>query len=98
MVTALDWLPEADGDLRALIKIDIDGGEMRALHGGRKWIDPRHHFLIEVHKPEFFDQIPALFAEHGVTLERVHQKALPLLGREHRRPEHGWLVTPATHA
>src|SRR3569623_263711 len=97
-VSALDRLPEAEADLRALIKIDVDGGEMRVLHGARKWITPRHHILIEVHKAEFFDEITALFTEHGVGLHRVDQKALPLLGREQRHPDHGWLVTPAPRA
>ena len=95
-VIALDWLPEADSDLRALIKIDVDGGEMRVLGGAKKWINQRHHFMIEVHRTEYFQQIIALFAERGITLERVDQKALPLLGREQRHPDHGWLVTPAT--
>jgi hypothetical protein len=94
-VIALDWLPEADSELRALIKIDVDGGEMRVLGGAKKWITPRHHFMIEVHRPEYFGQIRALFAERGIALERVDQKALPLLGREQRHPDHGWLVTPA---
>lgn len=94
-VIALDWLPEADSELRALIKIDVDGGEMRVLGGATKWIDQRHHFMIEVHRPEYFPQITALFAERGIALKRVDQKALPLLGREQRHPDHGWLVTPA---
>lgn len=97
-VITLDSLPEADGDLRALIKIDVDGGEMRVLGGAKKWIDPRHHFMIEVHRREYFDEIGALFAERGITLQRVDQKALPLLGREQRHPDHGWLVTPAVAA
>lgn len=92
--TTLDALPEADSpQVRALIKIDVEGAELDVLSGARKWIKPESLFLIEVHEVEFFDKIRSIFSAAGVELQKIGQVPLPLLGSEQRDPTDGWLVT-----
>ncbi|WP_374147478.1 FkbM family methyltransferase [Sphingomonas sp. 28-63-12] len=92
-MTTLDLLPEANADHCALIKIDVEGAELDVLAGAKSWIAPGNHFLIEVHDLSFFEQIDNQFAHHGIKLDRVYQQPLPILGREYRDADNGWLVT-----
>lgn len=93
--TTLDLLPEAREGGRALIKIDVEGAELDVLAGAESWVSPGNHFMIEVHDISYFDRITQQFAERGIILDRIDQRPLPVLGREMRNPDYGWLLTRA---
>lgn len=87
----LDSLP-LDRD-NTLIKIDVEGAEEEVLAGAASWLRRSNYFLIEVHKPEFLESIPHLFANHGLLLDQVNQRPLKLIGRELRDEQNWWLVS-----
>jgi len=76
-----------------LIKIDVEGAEIDVLDGASRWLSPRTMLLIEVHKSEYLDEIPRRLAGSIGPLDRVYQKALPLLGREQREEANWWLLS-----
>jgi methyltransferase FkbM-like protein len=76
-----------------LIKIDVEGAEEDVLAGANTWLRSGNYFLIEVHKEYFLKSIPRLFESHGLTLDRIDQRPLKLIGRETRNEENWWLVS-----
>jgi Methyltransferase FkbM domain len=76
-----------------LIKIDVEGAEIGVLDGASRWLSPRTMLLIEVHKAEYLDEIPRRLAGSIGPLDRIDQKALPLLGREQRNVANWWLLS-----
>ena len=76
-----------------LIKIDVEGAEEDVLTGASSWLRPSNYFLIEIHKPEFLESVPRLFAAHGFTLDQINQRPLKLIGRELRDEHNWWLVS-----
>lgn len=76
-----------------LVKIDVEGAEEEVLAGAFSWLDPTNCFLIEVHQKLFLESITRLFAGKGLTLDRVDQRPLWLIGREVRDEENWWLVS-----
>lgn len=87
----LDSLPH-DRD-NTLIKIDVEGAEEDVLAGASSWLRPSNYFLIEIHKPEFLETIPRLFAKRGLVLDQINQQPLKLIGRELRDEQNWWLVS-----
>lgn len=75
------------------VKIDVEGAELDVLAGAESWLNVGNCFLIEVHKEPFLDRITRLFADRGLTLERVDQRPLALIGREVRDEKNWWLVS-----
>jgi hypothetical protein len=49
--------------------------------------------LIEVHKAEYLEEIARRLVAVVGPLDRVDQKALPLLGREQRDEANWWLLS-----
>jgi hypothetical protein len=88
----LDGLTCADRS-NTLIKIDVEGAEEDVLAGATSWLRTSNYFLIEVHKQHFLESIPRLFESHGLTLDRIDQRPLKLIGRETRDEENWWLVS-----
>jgi hypothetical protein len=78
-----------------LIKIDVEGAELDVIYGAGSWINPTNAFLIEVHRHEYLDLITRHFAERGVSMLRIDQRPLPMLGRGARDVDNWWLVSPA---
>jgi hypothetical protein len=76
-----------------LVKIDVEGAEMKVIESGHSWLRPSNLFLIEVHYSRFLDPMPAIFAEHGLQLVQVNQRPVPVLGRERRQETNCWLVS-----
>jgi hypothetical protein len=81
---------------RALIKIDVDGAECDVIDGASRWLSESNLFLIEVHREIDVSAIQARFAREGLQLDCIHQRPLPILGREHRQKENCWLVSRLT--
>jgi len=82
-------LPQAP----CLIKIDVEGAELEVLMGAGSWLNSSNYFLIEVHQLQFLEEITRLFAANTLTLDRVDQRPLPVIGGEHRQAENWWLVS-----
>ena len=83
----------ADDRENTLIKIDVEGAEEDVLSGGTSWLKKTNYFLIEVHRGEFLESIPRLFAEYGLLLDQINQRPLKLIGRELRDEQNWWLVS-----
>jgi hypothetical protein len=77
----------------SLVKIDVEGAEIEVLEGGSTWLNGNTFFLIEVHRFEYLASIKDRFERHGILLDQVDQKPLPLLGRETRDTANWWLVS-----
>lgn len=89
--TTLDARP---GDrVRTLIKIDVEGAEIDVIEGAQSWLQPSNLFLIEVHRRPYLDALEEHFASRGLTLVRIEQQPLPVLGREARDVDNWWLAT-----
>jgi Methyltransferase FkbM domain len=76
-----------------LVKIDVEGAELEVLDGAASWLNPTNFFVIEIHEESFLGRTGQLFAAHGLSLTRVDQRPLPLLGREMRSEKNWWLVS-----
>lgn len=88
----LDSLNVADRQ-RTLIKVDVEGAEAEVIAGASEWMNPSNYFLIEVHAAPLMARLLAMFAEHGLTLDRVDQQPLWWLGREQRDAGNWWLLS-----
>ena len=91
-MTTLDASPAADR-INTLIKIDVEGAEVDVISGAQSWLNRSNLFLIEVHREAYLDQLIGVFNDRGLSLRRVDQRALPLIGREARDIENWWLVS-----
>jgi hypothetical protein len=76
-----------------LLKIDVEGKELDVLRGAFSWLRPSNLFIIEVHTAALLPSIIELFSSYGLHLEKINQRPLPVLGREHRDVENWWLVS-----
>src|SRR5262245_44752607 len=76
-----------------LVKIDVEGAEMDVLKGAMSWLNSTNYFVIEVHQESFLDSIPRLFETRGLSLTKVDQRPMRLLGPELRSKENWWLVS-----
>jgi len=88
---ALDDVAFGEGFMPGLIKIDIDGGEVDALHGARRILrEARPHLIVETHSAELEHASALLMRDAKYRPKVVHQRRLwPELGRStHNR----WLV------
>jgi hypothetical protein len=97
--TTLDALARAESVIqpqRALIKIDVEGAECEVIEGASRWLNESNLFLIEVHREMDMSAIQARFAREGLELDCIHQRPLPILGREHRQKENCWLLSRLT--
>ena len=93
-IVTLDSFAELAATVNApLIKIDVEGAEIDVLVGASRWLSRNCLLLIEVHNAAFLDEIPRRWEAVVGPLDRVDQKALPLLGREQRIAENWWLVS-----
>lgn len=88
---ALDDVAYGEGFVPGLIKLDIDGGEVEALHGaGRILREARPHLIIETHSPELERASALLLRDAGYTPRIVHQRRV---WPDHRPSAHNrWLV------
>jgi hypothetical protein len=91
-MTTLDALPGEDRG-GSLVKIDVEGAEIDVIAGAASWLRPDNLFVIEVHREEYLDALTRTFADRGLTLRRIDQRPLPLLGREMRDVDNWWLVS-----
>lgn len=92
-VTLNSFLDSSAEGLRPLIKIDVEGAELEVLEGATAWLSSHAMLLIEVHAAEFLVEIPRRLAPIVGPLERVDQKALPLIGGEQRDASNWWLLS-----
>ncbi|MGH9801244.1 MAG: FkbM family methyltransferase, partial [Blastocatellia bacterium] len=96
-MTTLDAVCWQTGDSQsragALVKIDVEGAELDVLAGAGSWLNPSNYFLIEVHRESYLEIITRLFADKGLTLERIDHRPLWLIGGEYRDDENWWLVS-----
>jgi hypothetical protein len=88
---SLNEIEDAPGS--ALVKIDVEGAEIEVIEGASSWLKTTNYFLIEVHRHEYLKRLEERFAAAGITLERVDQRPLPVLGRETRDDANWWLVS-----
>ena len=91
-MTTLDALRRGNRT-NTLIKIDVEGAELDVIHGANSWISPANAFLIEVHRYEYLDLITRHFAARGISMRRIDQRPLPMLGRGARDVDNWWLVS-----
>jgi hypothetical protein len=82
-----------NGKTRALIKVDVEGGELEVIAGARAWLNPTNFFLIEIHSAEGLVILQQEFADVSLKLRRIDQRPLPFLGRETRDVSNWWLVS-----
>jgi FkbM family methyltransferase len=66
----LDTLLDTYG-IPALVKIDIEGGEMEALRGGCRLLSHHPKLIIETHSPELDDRVRGLLGECGYRFARA---------------------------
>jgi predicted RNA methylase len=90
--TTLDAIAAADRE-NTLVKIDVEGAEVDVIAGAASWLRPSNLFVIEVHRRAYLEQLTSGFAAHGLTLRRIDQQPLPLLGRDVRDADNWWLVS-----
>lgn len=93
-VLALDDVAYAEheqGFVPGLIKVDIDGGEVEALHGaGRILREARPHLIIETHSAKLERDCALLLRDAGYRPSIVHQRRV---WPDHRPTAHNrWLV------
>jgi hypothetical protein len=81
-----------------LIKIDVEGAELSVIDGAESWMHSSNKWIIEVHKEHYLETIQTHFQSRGLTLVRVDQQPLPVLGRETRDIENYWLVSQTGQA
>ena len=79
---------------RTLVKIDVEGAEVEVLGGASKWLQPENYFLVEIHSEANLSTLRTRFAEAGLIIEEHEERALPMLGKEHRAKQNWWLVSP----
>jgi precorrin-6B methylase 2 len=79
-------------DQRVFVKVDVEGAEGEVLEGAQRLLRKSNLFLIEVHTPALFRDLPPVFAGRGLEVEYIHQKPHPILGRERRDESNWWLV------
>jgi hypothetical protein len=79
--------------LRSMIKIDVEGAEMKVLEGASRLIRPANRFLIEVHSASLLEETLLFFDRHSHPVSVVRQRPLPLLKREQRDIENYWVVS-----
>lgn len=91
-VVTLDDLP-LTVRRNTLIKIDVEGAELDVIRGAESWIEPSNAFVIEVHQRAYLDVITGHFMDRGVSMLRIDQRPLPMLGRGARDVENWWLVS-----
>ena len=92
-VVALDDQP-FEVKRHTLIKIDVEGAELDVIRGAGSWFDATNAFVIEVHHRDYLHTITDYFGKRGISLRRIDQRPLPLLGRGARDVENWWLVSP----
>jgi hypothetical protein len=90
-VVSLDDVAYKDGFVPGLMKIDIDGGEVEALHGAARILrDARPHLIIETHSLALERACGDLLVEAGYTPRIVHQRRI---WPDYRPTDHNrWLV------
>jgi len=92
-MTTLDALGSEWPRTNTLIKVDVEGAELEVIAGAQSWLHASNAFVIEVHHRSFLKPLQNTFSQHGLRLNQVNQRALPLLGRENRDEENWWLVS-----
>ncbi len=79
--------------MRAMVKIDVEGAELKVLEGATKLVHEQNLFLVEVHSAELLLSVQEFFSRHRHPVKVVHQRPLPFLGLERRSHENYWVVT-----
>jgi hypothetical protein len=79
--------------MQAVIKIDVEGAEMKVLRGGTDFVRNGNLFLVEVHSGDLLDQVQDFFACHDHPVEVIHQRRIPVIGSEHRSRDNCWVVS-----
>lgn len=79
--------------LRSMIKIDVEGAEMKVLEGASRLVRPANRFLIEVHSASLLEETLEFFGRQNHPVRVIHQKPLPIIGREQRDIENYWVVS-----
>lgn len=92
---ALDDVAFEEGFAPGVIKLDIDGGEVDALHGAQRILrEIRPHLIVETHSAELERDCAMLMRDAGYRPRIVHQR---LVWADLRPPEHNrWLVAEGT--
>jgi hypothetical protein len=80
-------------DRHALIKIDVEGGELDVIANATLWMQANHYFLIEVHREDYLEALRRRFSCCERNLIQINQRPLPVLGREDRSESNWWLVS-----
>jgi hypothetical protein len=80
-------------DVRALIKIDVEGAEVEVLRSAGHWLAPRNIFLVEVHAESLIEPVTDILNTNGISVTIIDQSPHWLLGREHRDPDNRWIVS-----
>jgi hypothetical protein len=78
---------------RSMVKIDVEGAEMDVLRGARSLVIDGNLFLVEVHNATLLEEVQAFFRDCNHAIEVVHQRPLPVLGRELRSKDNWWVVS-----
>jgi predicted RNA methylase len=91
-VTTLDASTVTDR-VNTLIKIDVEGAEIDVIAGAHSWLTASNLFVIEVHREPYLDYLTSVFRGRGLTLHRIDQQSLPVIGRDQRDAANWWLVS-----
>lgn len=79
--------------LNALIKVDVEGAEIKVLEGASQLLRSGNRFLVEVHSPALLEGTLEFFSSHSHPVVVIRQKPLPIIGRECRDVDNCWVVS-----
>lgn len=81
------------GNVRTLIKIDVEGAEVEVLRSAGHWLNSRNIFCVEVHAESLIQPVTEILESNGIPVTLVEQKPHWLFGREQRDPDNRWIVS-----
>lgn len=81
------------GEGPSLFKVDVEGAEVSVLRGAGDFLDPPHHWLVEIHSPANLDDTRRIFGSRGRKIETHMSKPHWLFGPEQRPVHTCWVVT-----
>jgi hypothetical protein len=77
----------------ALIKVDVEGGELDVLAGSSALLTSPHHWLVEVHGDHLLEPVQDYFRQANREIKVIRDRPHWLFGPEARTINTSWVVT-----
>jgi hypothetical protein len=77
----------------SLIKVDVEGDEIKVLSGASLLLDEPHRWVVEVHGDHLLADVISHFKAHGRAVDVIDPKAHWLFGPEQRSIKTRWITT-----